>query len=130
MSVDCVFFSNPPLVVTTGSGVVTDEELLACWQEEYADARIPWEAPGFLDLRAVERFEVTSAGLRKLVALDAKYTEQHGLLMRSAIVAPSDLAFGMSRMYQILSDGDLHSVGVFRSLSDAEEWLGVRLRAT
>ena len=127
--VDSVFCPDHPLVATTGSGVVTEEELLAYWQKDYADHRIPWGTPELLDLRAVERFEVTSAGLRKLVAIDVKYAKQQHAPSRLAIVAPSDLLFGMIRMYQILSDSNPNSIRVFRDLSGVEEWLGTSLRA-
>jgi len=126
--VDIVFYPDRALVVTTGSGVVTEEELLAYWQKDYANERIPWGAPEILDLRAVECFGVTSAGLRRLVELDAEYAKQQHAPSRLAIVAPSDLIFGMSRMYQMFSELNPNSIRVFRDLSDAEEWLGTSLR--
>ena len=98
MPLDYVFHSDRQLTITIGSGVVTDEELVEHWQKGYADNQIPWGAPEFLDLRTVERFEVTSVGLKKLVVLDERYARDQDSPSRFAIVVSSDHIFGMMRM--------------------------------
>ena len=35
----------------------------------------------------------------------------------------NDVCYGMARMYQILAEPDGISVGVFRTVADAERWL-------
>lgn len=37
----------------------------------------------------------------------------------------SDLVFGVSRMYQTLIDPDAATVGVFRNIREAYDWLGI-----
>lgn len=130
MPVSYVYFPDRPLMFTTGSGVITDEELLAHWQAGYADKQIQWGAPELLDLRAVERFEVTASGLRKLVDLDTKYAKGAGAPSKLAVIAPADNVFGMIRMYQMFSDLNPNSVHVFRDLSGVAEWLGTSLPET
>ena len=45
---------------------------------------------------------------------------------RRAIIATDDLAFGMARMYQLISDKEHGGqLGVFRSLEKALEWVGL-----
>lgn len=45
---------------------------------------------------------------------------------RMAIIAPSDLDFGMARMLQLQGGADVpHEIMVVRSLADACAWLGV-----
>ena len=127
MAVDYIFHPSRPLIVTTGVGVVTDEELFAHWEKGYADCQLPWGTPELVDLRAVERLEVTSDGLRQLVALDAKYALQQRVPPKLAIVASSDLVYGMFRMCEALLHQDPNCVGVFRDLLGAEEWLGTPL---
>ena len=127
MPINYVLYPDRPLIVTSGSGVVTDEELWAHWHKGYTDEWISWGTPEFLDLRAVERFEATSAGLRELVDLDANYAKQQSAPSKFAIVAPSDYIFGMMRIYQACSDLNPNFVSVFKDLSGAEEWLGTPL---
>ena len=63
-------------------------------------------------------------GLRRVVSF------AHGVLadlkldpMRVAIFAPGDLNYGVSRMYEGLSDGGVQQVRVFRELEEAKLWL-------
>ncbi len=45
--------------------------------------------------------------------------------MRTAVVATSDLSFGLSRMYRTLSDLTSETVTVFRDADEAMKWLDV-----
>ena len=42
-----------------------------------------------------------------------------------ALVASRDEFYGLGRMYEMLRDGSPIEIGVFRSLPEAEEWLGL-----
>lgn len=45
--------------------------------------------------------------------------------VKVAIVAPSDISYGMSRMFEMLTDGDTPAeVRVFRDIASAATWLG------
>lgn len=76
-----------------------------------------------VDLREVERLEVSSRGIRQLVELFAQPESQSA--NKLAIVAPESHIFGMARMYEILSSDTSEQIQVFRDLRDAENWLGI-----
>lgn len=59
-------------------------------------------------VRAVGSGVLTAGGMHKL-----------------AVVADDNVAYGMSRMYQTLDEPNIRSVGVFRRMEEAEEWLGI-----
>ena len=40
-------------------------------------------------------------------------------------MAGSDLVFGMSRMYEMLREGAVGEVRIFRDVDKAKEWLGI-----
>jgi len=44
---------------------------------------------------------------------------------KTAVIAPSDLEYGMARMFQIMSDNDAFpfKIKVFRSYDEASQWL-------
>jgi hypothetical protein len=44
---------------------------------------------------------------------------------KMALVATNDEFYGLGRMYEMLRDGSPLEIAVFRSLSEAEEWLGL-----
>jgi Iap family predicted aminopeptidase len=75
------------------------------------------------DVRQVTDFQVTVAGIRIMVAADARMVASGGR-HKLAVVAEENVAFGMSRMYQTLGEPNIRSVGVFRNYKEAEDWLG------
>jgi hypothetical protein len=68
----------------------------------------------------VSEVQVTSEYIRE-VARSTSYAEGS----RRAFVASSDVQFGLSRMFQILSDESPAEVRVFRDLAEARRWLGL-----
>ena len=104
------------------TGTLTDAELLDVARRVAADPARPGTTAELWDLSDSSKLEVTSKGIRDLVALDKEHSEalEGG---RIAIVAPSDVAFGIARIYQTLSQDGPLEVEVFRERDDAERWL-------
>lgn len=108
------------LVFSRGWGVFTDEELL--WHAETlrADPRFD---PGFrqivnfLDLTDVR---VSPEGVRTIAQINPFHTDS-----RRAVVVPSDLVFGLTRMFEAHSNSRPDQFRVFRTLEPAFEWVGL-----
>jgi hypothetical protein len=82
---------------------------------------------GIVDHTDAERVEYTTADLHRLARLDhalAPYTRQ-GIAV--AIVAPRDLEFGLSRMWQAFVQDNGWDTMVFRNRMHAEEWIRERV---
>ena len=106
-------------VLTMASGLVTYDDLAQHLAEEARD-----DALGFaevIDGRGATT-DVTAGQVRSLVARTDALLRQ-GQLGALAIVTDSDFAFGMARMYQILSEPLPVQIGVFRTLDEATAWL-------
>ncbi len=80
-----------------------------------ADVRALW------DLRKLDFTLIDSKFGEQLVALRKRNTKRGNA--RIAIIAETDLSFGMSRMYEMLSDGLPQQIMVFRDYSRGEAWL-------
>jgi hypothetical protein len=112
-------------VVARGLGLLTDADFVS-YQREL------WSQPGvtgydeIVDMRDVTDIEdVSSERIFELANLSASMDDRNSR-SRFAIVAPSDLHFGLARMYG--SYRNLHATGtkqvnVFRSMEEAECWL-------
>lgn len=113
------------VVLTTATGVLTEEDLLT---HKHALRRDPDFRPGMVelsDVRGIERLQLTSDGVRRLVAddeSDAGRMSSHKL----AIVVSREVVFGMARMYGTLTQEHLPNLGVFRDMEEAKAWLGIR----
>lgn len=110
------------LILTRAWGVLTDAELLAHKDRLLHDAAFDPGMPELSDVRAIERLDVTTVGVKAMVAHDTAHSERRSG-HRLALVVPTDEAFGMARMYQLMGKRDDGSVAVFRTLPDAEAWL-------
>lgn len=107
------------------AGPITDRELLDAFERLLRDPAYDASLNDLIDLRDVTHMGVTSAGLHRLIALyDERAADAHGT--RNAIVAPTDVLYGVSRMFQTLrGECPPAEVEVFRSVDDAERWLAM-----
>ena len=114
------------LVVATAAGVLTDEEVFKYQWEAWSKPELATYHE-LIDMTGVERIELPSG---ERVGDLAKYSAaMDAAPLRSgrvAILAPSDVAYGLGRMYQAnraMQPGSLVEVAVFRGRAEAEWWL-------
>jgi hypothetical protein len=109
------------------SGTVTDADVLDTYGGELVDPTFDPALDQIFDGRAIDRLEVTSEALRTLadlmVVVDGALPP--GIHPRVAIVVPTDVAFGLARMYQAYreSRGTPKQYYVCRSMDEARRWM-------
>lgn len=118
MQVERTIDAAARVVTLTVSGDLGDAELLSLGNEV---GEAPGLEPDFsllIDLRQAQGQKVTSAGVYRLVerALVLAPTS------RRAVVVPSDLGFGMARMYEMLRTKG-GAPRVFRDYDEAVRWV-------
>lgn len=102
-------------------GRVTDEELLSHYaRPEFQEARAPWRE--LVDGREITAMAVTAAGQRKLAAYAAA-SAQRLRGGRVAMLASTEVTYGMFRMWEIQREGLGYAVSVFRDFEEARQWL-------
>ena len=104
------------------TGTVDDAELLGSYAELTTNPDYDESLDDLVDLRGLERLDVSSESIRRLVSM---FTPLDGVApnTRLAIVAPRDDVFGMARMYQILRSDAPEEIAVFRDRAEADAWL-------
>jgi hypothetical protein len=104
------------VVVVEYSGVVTNEDFLQ-GQQEYGVLDGSYSL--LVDLSRTTDFKVTTDDLRRLAG---RFTpERRG---RCAVIAPSDVGFGLSRMIEVYAQNP--GFAVFRTEQQAREWLALQ----
>ncbi len=107
----------------TYTGVVTDEVLLDACHRLLTDPSYRPDVNGLADLSSVERLDVSPHALEQCIQMYAP-VDALGIRTRLAIVAPTDLSYGLSRMYEMLrGDEGPEEVQVFRDAMQARIWL-------
>jgi len=114
------------LVAVIFEGVVTADEVQRELTPLLDDPRYALLPLALFDVTGATRFEGSTDVLRDgarraAVAIDTLV--QPGA--RTAIAASRDEFFGFGRMYEMLRDGSPGEFHVFRSLEEAEKWLGL-----
>ena len=108
------------LVITTATGVLTMAALLQFMNTEWASS----DRPILFDGREATGEQLSVEDVQRLADTAASLHGASRLRARLAIVVGTDTEFGLARMFVSLSEmrGVTH-VRVFRSMSDAAEWL-------
>jgi hypothetical protein len=105
-------------------GVVTDADILRLAREAAEDPTLGPNTREIVDLREVDRADVTQEGIRAAAEADRAHPEKFSG-SRTAIVAEKDAHYGLARMYANLMTamGAPTQVRVFRTIEEARAWL-------
>ena len=98
-------------------GILTDQDLAGNRAALFADPAFELDMPQLYDFSGITEIRVTPAAIRHLAP-----TSPFGQTARRALVVPTEEAFGMARMYAILT-GHEELIQVFRDRESAIRWL-------
>jgi len=113
------------IVFATAHGEMTDEDVFRYQREAWSDPALA----GYdevVDMSDVTSIPLASGRRAPELAELAARMDAPGTSARFAIVAPSDFAYGMARMYATyrgMQSQGTKQVEVFRSMAEALEWL-------
>jgi hypothetical protein len=110
------------LIRTTASGRVTGHDLVEYYRRLRAHPDFRSNLNEIFDATLVDTVDVAAEDVRALSSITEEFTK-HGVPVRVAIVAPGDLEFGMSRMYEMLQVQSINVLRVFRDRKTAEDWI-------
>ncbi len=107
------------VVVLTVSGDLGNREL-ANLADELANARdVGTDFSLLIDLRQANGKNVTSAGVKAIAERPLVLSPES----RRAVVVPSELGFGMARMYELLRQNRGGGTRAFRDYDEALRWV-------
>lgn len=116
-------------VITTYSGMVTDSNLIESAIERMGSEERVKSYNYFLsDFSKVDEFDISSDGLRQVsLVVEGAAHAHEGLI--AAVVLPTDLEYGMGRMFQAFCEKSSWNIFITRDRKEAEEWLNDRLNS-
>ena len=117
-------YSKDGGIYTTYSGVVTDEDFYNSVNERYgAERSIANYRYLFTDFSDVAELKISSnAAIEGAKRADIASNNNHDIIM--VVVVPSDLEYGMARMWQAYFGDDTGwKVSLFRNEEQAHQWL-------
>ena len=125
MSIKFQFDPSQNLVRITIKGTFSLEDFKTTMEQLTGSKEYAPDINALWDLRELDFSSINEAYWRQILEIRKKHPKRNKACL--AHVVRGDFAFGMMRMYQILSShqsDELHQqVMVFRSMEDAEQWL-------
>lgn len=126
MPVDCEILDDLRLVIAKASGHLIGSEIAAYQRNIWTGAKI-FGYDEIFDLTEVQTFDYKSVSDVRELAQLASSMDWASRSRKLALVANTDMAFGLARMYQAYRESDPSSrteVQVFRNHDLARQWLG------
>lgn len=110
------------LRIISFEGAVSDDDLLAFFPRYWKSPDYDPLLDEFYDDSGVSEVTISGSGVRKLAEINLEmHLEAPGV--KVAVYAPSDVAFGLNRMYQALVEPTASEMQVFRDRDEALDWL-------
>lgn len=106
-------------------GEVRDEEFLDTYRELALDPEYDRTFDLLVDLRDTRSRVRGSAALEKVAGLFRAEFGQESQQPKIAIIAPTDISFGLSRMFEAFGTGIQAKVEPFRDTQSALRWLNI-----
>ena len=112
------------LIVVTAKSAISSDEMRAFHRRMLDDPEIPPGMRELMDLRKLDVVVLDAKVVREIVAVESVLSERIGAA-QIAVVASLPVAFGLSRMYETLSEPMPMKVSVFSEIGPALEWLAI-----
>ncbi|MBN2452601.1 MAG: hypothetical protein JXR77_19615 [Lentisphaeria bacterium] len=125
MPIEFEFRSEECLAVFRHVGEVPDDEFLASYRDVFDDPDLSACRKLLIDLGQTNSAPRSSRALRDLADLFREKLAVGTRPRKVAVIAPTDLSFGLARMYEVFSDSLPWEFAVFRDGEAARAWLGV-----
>jgi hypothetical protein len=115
-------------VEVTLFGIVKTREIIEASHAIYEVVPLDSQRFQLWDYSAVSRLVASSDEVRAVARVDSMYAEQRQTPLYVASVQPTDLGFGLGRMYGVFADGHNWITAHFRTRAEAERWLDKQLQ--
>ena len=122
MSVEITIDAGRRRIRSRLSGRLSRETLQRYYEALYSHPLFQPDMAEIFDVSEVTELDLTADEIRDFSATTASNPSQ-GRGMRVAIVAPTDLTFGLARLYELSQSDTTNRICVVRTRGEAEAWL-------
>jgi hypothetical protein len=129
MSIEINYLENGAGIEIIASGTVTGSEIIESHKEIYNAENVERQRYQIIDRTECKEYSVSIAEVERIAEIDKKASDTNPNIV-VAIVASTDLQFGMSRVWQVYVEKSKFVTKVFRDREDAESWLKEKLGKT
>lgn len=121
MSVEIEYNNDKKALYVTLSGQVSIEEFSKTIIDVAESTSFSPDIRTLVDIRELDFSGINSDFLKELITLEKQNSKR--LNTKVAYIADTDMNYGMSRMYQVLSEELPKASMIFRDYSEGEKWM-------
>ena len=122
MATEIVFTDDGRGVIIAHTGIVNGEDVVSALQSVMADSRYPTVKYWISDRTGCTKYDVSTEQVTE-IAKNTRAARNLNPSLLVALVSPSALQFGISRMLQNLTDEELSTTLVCESRDEADAWI-------
>ena len=124
MPVTYEILDAPEAVLARYTGVVSLAEITTMFRDYMRDDCFSLSRPHIADIRNFDSKNVFFTEIYVIFSMYGRCYSKTGERMKVAIIAPNEVAFGISRIFENLTEqSDWASAAIFESLDDAKSWI-------
>lgn len=127
MAISSQIDSENNLIVRTITDKLSMQEILDSFNASLADKAFNKDMHVIWDLRNANISELSSEEIIKVVEFIQSSTAERGSEYKIALVASEDSNFGISRMFATYGQELPLSIGVYRDIDEAYDWVNTPL---
>ena len=126
MTIQINYLDNGIGIEIIASGIVTGEEIIAAHKEIYNEENLKKQKYQIIDRTHCTEYQVYAEDVEIISEIDNKASEVNPNII-VALVSPTSLQFGMSRMWQFYLKDDRFVTKVFQDRKSSDEWIKAQL---
>jgi hypothetical protein len=126
MTIQINYLDNGIGIEIIASGIVTGKEIIEAHKEIYNEENLRKQKYQIIDRTHCTQYQVTSEEVERISEIDNNASEVNPNIIL-AVVSPTSLQFGMTRMWQAYLEEDCFVTKIFQDRKSADEWIKSQL---
>jgi len=129
MTIQINYLDNGIGIEIIASETVTGEEVIEAHKEIYNEENLKKQKYQIIDRSHCKEYDVSTADVQKIAEIDNAASKSNPNII-IALISPTEIQFGMSRMWQSYVEESRFLTHVFRDRKSACEWIDKLIKKT
>ena len=126
MPLNIVYHDNPEGIEVCAFGLINSSEIEEVYKEIYREEKIKNRKYLLIDRSKCIESTMSVEGIKNIAALDSNALKMNPHLI-IAHIAPTDVQYGLTRIWLAHMDNQNYSLNIFRDRESAESWIKSKL---
>jgi hypothetical protein len=127
MTIQINYIDNGAGIEIVASGIITGADIIEAHKEIYNEENLNKQKYQIIDRTKCEQYNVSPVEVQQIADIDKAASKSNPNII-IAIISPTDLQFGMSRMWEMYVEESRFLTEIFRDRKSADAWIEKQLK--